>query len=70
MLLQYLTSGMHRRRLRIFMAEKSRTIMCGDVGAAGMAKAGHNAHACWWQHHQPGETWPFEHDLRPAMESR
>lgn len=69
MLLQYLTAGMLPRRLRIFMAEKSRTIMCGDVGAAGMAKAGHIAHACWWQHHQPRDAWTFERDLRPAMES-
>jgi hypothetical protein len=70
MLLQNLTSGKHPRRLRIRMAEKSRAITCGDVGAAGGANPEHNAHACWWQHHQPRDAWPFERDLRPALEGR
>ncbi len=68
MLLQNLTAGMHLRRLRIFMAEKGRAITCREAGAAGRAKADHNAHACWWQHRQPRDAWTFEHDLRPAME--
>ena len=55
MLLQYLTAGMLPRRLRIFMAEKSRAITCGDVGVAGGANPDHNAHACWWQHHLQNE---------------
>lgn len=70
MVLQNLTSGKHLRRLRICMAEKSRTITCSDVGAAGMAKAGHIAHACWWQHHQPRDAWTFERNMRPALEGR
>jgi hypothetical protein len=70
MLSQNLTAGMLPRRLRIFMAEKSRAITCGDVGAAGGANPDHNAHACWWQHHQPGDAWPFERNLRPALEGR
>ena len=70
MLLQNLTSGKHPRRLRIRMAEKSRAITCGDVGATGGANPDHTAHACWWQHHQPGDAWPFERNLRPALEGR
>ena len=70
MLLQNLTSGKHPRRLRIRMAEKSRAITYGDVGAAGGANPELNAHACWWQHHQPRDAWPFERDLRPALEGR
>ena len=70
MLLQNLTSGKHPRRLRIRMAEKSLAITCGDVGATGGANPDQNAHACWWQHHQPGDAWPFERNLRPALEGR
>ena len=70
MLLQNLTVGMHPRRLRIFMAEKGRAITCREAGAASRAKADHIAHAQWWLYSQPRDAWPFEGDLRPAMEGR
>jgi hypothetical protein len=70
MLLQNLTAGMHPRRLRIFMAEKSRAITCREAGATGRAKADHIAHAHWWLYSQARDAWPFEGDLRPAMEGR
>jgi hypothetical protein len=52
------------------MAEKGRAITCREAGAASRAKADHIAHAQWWLYSQPRDAWPFEGDLRPAMEGR